>query len=265
MTDTDALMQAHAARRRAVACLSLGLLLLCSAASAQTSQLPAARPVDNAYLTLNLGWQGEKRAFIESSSMGLYDETANFDILYSSSADLIPGAFLGVRAWRDLSVAIGVTRFRTPADVNLRGTVPHPLFFGQARAVDQQLPGFEHQQVGVHMQLVWIRRLNERVDVAFSAGPSLFLVTQDRVADLVAGDEVAPYDEVMISAGRAAAETKAVGANAGIELTVSVARHLGLGIFVRWTEGKAEFPEFGPDQTVTAGGIQGGVGLRFRF
>lgn len=225
-------------------------------------QAPAAR---RAYLTLNLSWLAAKRAFIQNSSMGLYGETANFDTLYSSSADLLPGAFLGVRAWKDLSVAMGVTRFRTATDVNLRGTVPHPLFFGQAREVEQQLAGFEHQQVGIHLQMVWMDRINERVDVAVSAGPSMFLVTQDRATEIAGGYEAFPYDAVMVTAGKEAVRTRAFGANVGIDLTVNVARHLGLGIFVRWTGGRADFPELGPEEIIKAGGVDGGLGLHLRF
>lgn len=264
--DADSPMRTDAARRRSAAWLALALLVLFTpAAGAQTSgRRAAARPVENAYLNLNVGWQGGDRTFSQALSRTLYDETATFDIRHTSSTGLPLDAFVGVRAWKNLSLALGVTRFRIPADANLTGSVPHPLFFGRFRTIEQELAGFEHQQVGVHLQLVWIGRLTDRVDVAFSAGPSLFLVAQDRVADL-ATQEAAPYDEVQVMATRESVRTEAVGGNAGIDLTYRVAGHLGVGVFVRWTGGTASFPEFGPDQTVTAGGIQSGLGLRFRF
>jgi hypothetical protein len=68
-----------------------------------------------------------------------------------------------------------------------------------------------------------------------------------------------------VTAGKEAARTSAFGANVGIDLTVNVARNLGLGIFVRWTGGRADFPELGPEESIKAGGVDGGLGLHLRF
>ena len=108
-------------------------------------------------------------------------------------------------------------------------------------------------------------RLSNRLDVALSAGPSLFLVTQDRVSEVAVEEAGAPYTEVLATPVKEAARTEAFGRNVGFDLTYRLARHLGAGVFVRWTEARAKLPEFGPDTTVEAGGLQSGLGLRFRF
>ena len=249
--------------------LLLGVALLPLAADIAGAQTPdpqpTSRPVQNAYLNLNVAMQDGNRALIGSMTMPLYDETAAFDVLHASSGGLTFDGSIGVRLWQNFALGLGVTRFRAPSSVDVRGSVPHPLFFGRPRLVELQPAGFDHGQVGVHLQLVWLLQLSDRIDVALSAGPSLFLVTQDRVSEVALGEAGAPYTDVLATPVKETARTEAFGGNVGLDLTYRLARHLGAGFFVRWTEARAKLPEFGPDTTVEAGGLQSGLGLRLRF
>ena len=230
--------------------------------------------LETGYLNLNAAYLTGDHSLSQRLSMPLYDETAVGDVRHASSPRVGLDAAVGLRVWSNLAVGVGGTHFRTRSGVNVTGTVPHPLFYHRPREVREQPSGFGGAEIGLHLHAAWTFRIAERLDIALSAGPSLFRVELDRVSALDAREVGAPYDQVHADVSRASVRKQMPGANLGIDLTYHLVRSLepgalfwtaGVGIFARWTRGTSALEEFGPDETFEAGGLQAGAGLRFRF
>lgn len=254
------------------------LMLLGGSAEAQTAgegQAPArsgSRLMRIGYLNLNAVYPNpEEYSVRQRLSMPLYDETADYDVRHVSPRRVPLDASAGVRVWSNLAVGVGVTYLRTRQSVDVRGTVPHPLFYDRPRQVRQQPDGFRRTEVAAHLQGSWTIPLAGRLDLALSAGPSFLFVKHDSVSAVAVQEVGAPYDQARAVATRAAVRKRVRGANVGVDLTYHfVARRnpgtlfwsAGIGIFARWTTATAA-PE--PDQPIEAGSLQAGAGLRFRF
>lgn len=252
------------------------LMLFGGPAGAQSPEeaQPRTRLMQVGYLNLNAGYQAAEHSLSQRLSLPLYDETAALDVRHVSSADMALDAAVGLRMWRSLAVGLGVTHYRTRNDVEVTGTLPHPLFYDRPREATHHPDGFDRTEIGVHLQAAWTISMADRIDVALSAGPSLFLAELDRVSAIDAREVGRPYDDVQADYGRASVRKQVPGVNVGVDLTYHLIRRLepgtlfwtaGVGVFVRWTMGTASLDEFGPDQTIETGGLQGGAGLRFRF
>ncbi len=156
----------------------------------------------------------------------------------------------------------------------MTASVPHPLFFNRPREWQHQPEGYQRTELGVHLHAFWTIQLADRLDVALSAGPSLFVVDQDRVSGFVVELPGTNYDAFQVAANRIAVQHRLLGANAGVDLTYHFVTRLdpgqlfwtaGIGVYGRWSHGMRRLGDSSPGELPEAGGAQGGVGLRFRF
>ena len=103
----------------------------------------------------------------------------------------------------------------------------------------------------------------------FSAGPSIFTTEQLFVSSLSLSldKEVFPFDELAFPA--VITETlreNVVGYNAGVDMTWRLNRNIGLGLLLRYSNGKKAFTPTGAQPVeVTTGGLHAGGGLRVLF
>ena len=230
------------------------------------------------YFNLNVTLQDGGHSFRERvNPTETYGEPANFRTRHAIPSVALPHIAVGVRLWRSLAVGVGATYFRVRDDVELTGTVPHPLFYERPRALLSQLDGYHRTQTGIHAHAVWTVPVSERFDVALSAGPSLFLVTQDRVSEVVVTLPGPTHEEFQVEPTAKSVAERAYGTNAGVDVTYHLFRQLepgavfwtaGLGFFVRWTGATVRFSsEVDRAQSASSdvGGLQYGAGLRLRF
>ena len=152
--------------------------------------------------------------------------------------------------------------------------MPSPLFRERFRTVQRfERPGLKHQQVGVHLPLMYMIQLSERVQVSLSAGPTWFRLRHDAVTAVDRGPEIGPtfinripsYETSLTGLTTTVEEGTAIGYNAGFDVTYLLIRGVGVGLYLRYSGGavEIELPE-GP-RSIDVGGPQAGVGLRFRF
>ena len=240
----------------------------------QASSRPRTRLMEGGYVNLSALHQRGEHLLMQRLSEPRYDETAVFDIHHAAAAPVAWDAALGLRLWSNLSVGLGATYIRNRNGIDVLGAVPHPLVFDRHREVRLQPGGFDRTDIGVHLQAAWTVRMADRLDLALSAGPSLFRVELDRVSRIDVSEVRPPYEVVQTEISRAFVRKDLPGVNVGVDLTYHLVRSLqpgaifwttGLGVFVRWTMGTSALAEFGPDETIEVGGLQSGVGLRFRF
>jgi hypothetical protein len=220
----------------------------------------------NGFVHINGSVQTDDRTVMHSLTERVYGETATYEATMTSPGGTVVDAWAGVRVWGDVGVALGATVLNARGATSISGSVPSPLFRNRHRAASIERQGLNHQQVGVHLPLVYVLPVSERIHVAVSAGPSWFRLRHDELTAVTLGGEVAPYTAVGL-AGFAMAEDEGTGFgyNAGLDVTYLQIRNFGVGLFLRYTGGSVQMDFPDGARSVKVGGAQGGAGLRFRF
>jgi hypothetical protein len=228
------------------------LVVMGAEARAQQATLPGS-----AFLSLNVGAQPQRRTIQTSETFPLYDEAA----VVTSSQPIKNGAMLditgGYRGWRRLALAVGLSSFSSSGSSTLTASIPDPGFFDRPRTVVQNATGLERRELGVHLQAVWFLPIADRVDIAFSAGPSIIRVRQQ----LTAGVTVPPRTQ-SVNVVQETQSGTALGANAGFDMSYMFTPRYGAGVFLRYAGASIDLPAV---PSLKAGGVQGGFGFRARF
>jgi hypothetical protein len=244
--------------RRIIIALSI-LALAVPLAHAQ--QPPAPRGV----LSINGGWQASDRTFSDPFTFDQYAETARADIDYAAKAGPVYEGGLGVRVWKALGFGVSFSSYRDSSPATVSATIPHPFFFGRARAIEGSVSA-KHEETSINAQIMAFVPAGSRVLVIISAGPSLMTVRQTLVT-AVRWDESYPYDTSTFRAPDTKTPSGSVtGFNAGADLVFRFGRSFGIGALVRYTQAKVDLsPADGRTMTVDVGGLQAGAGIRLIF
>ncbi len=163
----------------------------------------------------------------------------------------------------DLSIGAGFTNYSSTGEILGAASIPHPLFADQPRSVELDGTG-KRTERSVYIQAVWFMPLKDfwepldKVDLAFSIGPSFIFVSQD-----VFGEPSVPPGTQDVNANIVRVDDSAVGLFAGVDATYMVTPRIGVGGFVRYHG--AGGVDLAPAEKQSTGGFQGGGGARFRF
>ncbi len=237
-----------------------GLLALCVCAG-------AARPVaaqtmqwtDKGFVTVNAGVQVGSHDLTTSQSFPLYDETATV----TSSTKVKSGGLFdiggGYRVWENVAVGVSYSFTSSDSNATINGSIPDPVVFDQPRSVTATANGLGHKESALNFNATWMMPVTDKIDVGFSAGPTIFFVKQDVVASL-------PITEPGPAVGTPVINDESkttAGINLGVDVTYLVTKKWGVGGLARYTWGSAKLS--GTDDSLTVGGFQIGGGLRMRF
>ena len=249
-----------------VAGLLLCGLLMPSIVTAQSSGL-----TDGTFISVNGGFQPSEQTLKESWTKAVYGETASFDTNRKVGSGGLFEVSGGVRVWRNVSAAVGVSVLNTSRAATINGTVPSPLYYNSARSATHSLASdLEHRQLGVHLMAVYVYPITETIDVAFFGGPSIFKVSQDLVSGETLGAEASPFDAISINGvTRTTSQKTGIGGNVGVDVTYMLTDMIGVGGLIRYTAASIS-PDAPDGVTITptsfdVGGLQVGGGLRLRF
>jgi len=132
-------------------------------------------------------------------------------------------------------------------------TTPDPIAFNSFTVLAAS-PKLRQTEVGTHIKLAYLVRVNDKVDVALSAGPSFVRLTKE----IASGSVVNGTAQI----GIATQSGTGVGAHGGLDVNYLFTPRLGGGIFVRYLWAEVDLPAA---SGVRVGGFQGGLGLRVRF
>lgn len=225
------------------------------APAAQAQIAPA--PATAGFVNINVGAQPQRRSIGRSDTFTLYDEAATL----TTSQTIGNGAAFdvsgGYRVWHGLAIGAGFSTFAKKSTSSVVASIPHPLFFGQAKTVNASATDLEHTERGIHVQAVWFVPITGKMDVALSAGPSFIQVNQQLVPSTTVP---AGTQNVNVVVGTVTGTAK--GANVGFDVNYLFARNFGAGIFIRYAGGSIDLPG-APGLKV--GGFQTGLGARIRF
>jgi opacity protein-like surface antigen len=240
-------------------CVSFVLCVVAAApASAQMTW------TDKAFLNVNFGVQEGSHTLDTSSTFGLYGETGTLTTTQPIDGGALFDIGAGYRVWKNLAVGLGYSRVQSDGDVTLEANIPDPNFFDRARGVTGVASNAEHAEHAIHLQGTWVMPVTDKMDVAFSFGPTIFMVSQD----IATGISVAEPTPTISSTTITRQDKTTVGINLGADVNYFFRPRIGAGLLVRYTTGSVDLaPEDGSlaVDSLSVGGFQVGVGLRVRF
>jgi hypothetical protein len=223
-------------------------------------------------ISINAGQQTSSTIVKQEQTFERYFEQGSFTF-----ERLVPTAVtydlgLAVRLWRGLHAGAAVSVFD---DKNGGGTitarVPHPLQFNRQRTVTGDVANATRREVGQHIMVGWNVQTAGGLEFLLFGGPSIFATDQLVVKSLAIDldKEVFPFDTLAFPpVDTETLRENVTGYNVGVDMTWRFARHVGVGLLVRFSEGKKAFaptPSGSTPVDVTVGGLQAGGGLRLVF
>ena len=242
---------------------SVALLVMTTAganpAAAQSSSPPRVE------ISANVGVQTGASSFTAStalSSNGGETETITVDHGVKSALGFNVGAAVRLvpRFWVGVQYAMAEMK----PGASITAAIPHPLLFNAPRTVQGSLDA-AHSEQNVHVDLLYVLPVHA-VEVKVMGGPTFFNVKQDLVSGVTIG-ETYPFDTATFAAATTKRLSKgAVGFNAGVDISRPLSSHLAIGGLIRYSRADVKFDDAAIGrQTVTAGGVEAGAGLRVRF
>lgn len=249
-------------RKTAVAILIFGALI-------GHSREAAAQWTDRGYINVSTGLESHSTDLNDTRTYVLYDEPATTNTATKVSSGNIIDFGGGVRVFRNFSVGGGYRMENNKQDVAITGTVPNPIFFNRPRQLNTTVPQLQRKESAGHLMFGWMIPLGAKMDVLAFGGPSWFRIEQEVVSDVVIAERGLPFTEVVVQPTIVNRKQSVVGYNAGIDATYIIWQNdrvrLGAGGFVRYSAAKASVLLMTHDVPADAGGLQYGLGVRFRF
>jgi len=217
------------------------------------------------FVHVNGGFQAASTDFTETITFRSNGEDAS-----ATTAHAVDGSFLfdvsgGVFVSENLAVGAAVSRSSKDSDAAVSARLPHPFFFNNDRLVDGTQPA-SRTETAVHIQAQWFVPINDQIEVGVFGGPSFFSVEQGFVRGVAFTDAFPFESATFVSAPTALQSESAVGFNAGADVMVFLTPNMGIGGLVRFSRASVDFAAGdGGTQSLDAGGVQVGGGLRLRF
>jgi len=243
-------------------CVGVCALALCPAtrATAQTNGWE-----DRAFLNVNLAIQPAARPFSDVLTPSIYAQRASV-----VSTHPVPGGALplevagGVRLRGSLGVGLGYTKFGLTEVAGVAAQIPSPVTSSAARTATASAE-VTRADTAFHLLAVWLVPITDHLDVAFSGGPSLIWVKQDRVSDVTIAEDSPTFATVAISkVGVAGYKDRVLGMHGGVDLTYFLTPMIGVGGAVRYVRGSSQVSGANDGTAIDVGGLQLGVGIRVR-
>jgi len=217
-------------------------------------------------ISANAGVQTGASTFTASNTLasnGGENETITVD--YDTKAALgfsVGGAVrLASRVW--VGAQYAMTEMKPSASIT--AVIPHPILFNASRTVEGAVDDVAHKEQNVHVALMYALPV-QALDVKVMGGPTFFNVKQDFVSGVTIS-ETYPFDTATFTnATTKQLSERAVGFNAGVDISRLISSNVGVGALVRYSRADVKFDDSDiGQQTVKAGGLEVAGGLRLRF
>jgi hypothetical protein len=233
------------------------------------SREAAAQWTDRGFINFSTGVEKGSSDLNDTRNYTLYDEPATTNTASSITSGNIIEFGAGVRIWRNLSVGGGYHQESNKADVAITGTVPNPIFFNRPRQLNATATELRRKELAGHLQFGWMVPVGAKLDVLVSGGPSWFRFEQEVVSDVLIAERGLPFTEVVVQPTIVNRKKSVVGYNVGADATYIIWQNdrvrLGVGGFVRYTAADSTVFLMTQDVDSDVGGLQLGIGARFRF
>jgi hypothetical protein len=214
---------------------------------------------DKGFISVNGGAQVGSHTFESTSTFDLYDETASV----TTSQKVKGGGLFDIggayRVWgNNVLAGVSFSHTSSKSDLSLTGSVPDPIVYDNPRSISASQTGAKHTENTVHLDVIYMMPVANKLDVGVFAGPSIFAVKQDAVTSL----SVSEPGPTVVAPLTSESKTT-VGVNFGVDLQYLIGRKWGVGGIARYSVGKASLAN--TSDKLTVGGFDIGGGLRLRF
>lgn len=151
------------------------------------------------------------------------------------------------------------------ASASIKAVIPHPLLFNAPRTVEGSIDGVAHNERNLHVDLMYAFPVGS-LEAKVMGGPTFFTLKQDFVSDVTI-TETYPFDTATFAGATKKRLSKSqVGFNAGVDLSYPLSSKLAIGGLIRYSRADVKFDDEDiGQQTVKAGGVEAGGGIRIRF
>jgi hypothetical protein len=227
--------------------LATGLTLAGAAAA-------AAQTIDpKGYIDLNIAGQTASATIATSSTFSLYGETGATSFSQTVGKGLLFDGGAGYFIRKNFAVGVAVSLFTRSPAASISIATPDPIAFNSFQVLSAS-PKLKHTELGTHIKLAYLMRLNDKTEVAIFAGPSLVRLSKEIASTGVVNGAA----QIAVATQTATA----LGAHGGLDFNYLLTPRLGGGVFVRYLRATVDLPSA---SGVKVGGFQGGLGLRVRF
>jgi hypothetical protein len=239
--------------------ISISVFALATSVLIPANAVAQMKWTDKAYASITAGGQAGSHTLTAQPAFTLYDEPGTLTSVQKAGG----GAFLdiggGYKVWQNLILALSFSHAGGDSDAAIAAQVPDPVEFDRHRAVTTTLSGASHSENAVHISAVWMIPVTDKIDVGVLAGPSVFMVRQELPTGLTVSE---PGPNVTGVASTKVKKTTG-GFDIGADVTYLLTKKIGAGLLARYTYGSVNLPD--ATKSLTVGGFQLGVGLRYRF
>ena len=241
------------------AVIAVAALLVATPAAAQSGSQARV------YVTGDGLYQALFDPFSKRSTFEIFHETGTFSAVYPAGKSPAFAGGLAVRLWKSVSLGAMFTRVQTQTDASVEGEIPHPFFFDRHRPISGTAGQIQRDERAAHLQLRVIVPVTRRFDLSVFGGPSRWQIQQDRIASVDYVSEY-PFDTARLTGVvLARAEGMTWGYNAGIDASLYLTNHVGVGgLLLIATANPDEDPAVTTADT-RIGGLRAGGGIRLRF
>jgi opacity protein-like surface antigen len=214
----------------------------------------AAQTADpKAYVDVDIAGQQNSTTIATSSIFPLYGESGR-----TSTSQTVGNGFvfdLGVayHLRKELVIGVGVSSFTRSPVAAVSVSIPDPLAYNSFTTLAAS-PQLAQTEQGTHIKVAYVLRVNDKMNVAISAGPSFMHLRKE----IASASIVNGAAQIQTSAQGASA----VGVNAGLEVNRSFTRRLSSNVFARYVHATVDLPAV---SAVRVGRLQAGVGLRLHI
>jgi hypothetical protein len=214
---------------------------------------------DRGFVNVNLGGQAGSHDVSTTRNFEKYDEPATLNVQQDAGGGGLFDIGGGYKVWRNLAVGLSYSRSSSDSDLDITGSIPDPIFFDRPRSVSASASGLAHRENAIHLQGTWVMPYTDKIDFAFSFGPTIFLVAQE----VPSGIDVVEPGPTVTGTTITTENNTTVGINLGADVTYMFTPRYGAGALIRFTKGSVDLD--GADNALPLGGFQFAVGFRYRF
>lgn len=218
-------------------------------------------PIPRGYVLFGGGYSSAANDFDTHTTLRSSAENGSYDVDYSLGGG--PGLTIGagIRAWKQLGVRIGASRFLGSTPATLTASVPHPFFFNKPRTTTGTIDGLTREDVSLDLHVLGMLPVNRRMMVSVFAGPTWMRVSQGIVQSF-AYTETYPYDSIAFgSATTVDNSASKVGFGAGADITYFLNRTVGVSGTVQFAGATMDLPVNEETISIKTGGARLSVGV----
>jgi len=231
-----------------------------TAAPAAPSAPAATSALDGLWIAVGGAFQDSHEEFGTRLTLTRFFEPGIVDGEYKTRGGpmLDVSAGLPLRRW-GLRVEGGGSIFTKAHHGVIRGSIPHPLYFGQPRQSELEIGGLAHRELALRAELAWTRALWSNWEVSVSAGPAAIRVQQRLVGEVDTVETSYPFDAVNLVAATVDEAGWGIGGTGAVGVTWFVSGRLALGVTGRFTRATVGLERI----KLSVGGPSAIVGVRF--